>query len=83
MLREFFKPKEFFSVMRNDQAEKDAEKILRSFQIEEDNIRCADASTLQSLIPYVGRLLQIFPQIKEKAKHVSSPHEIRNKVYQF
>jgi ankyrin repeat protein len=80
---EFFKPKEVFSVMQNDEAEEEAEKKLQSFQIEKDNIRCADASTLQGLIPYVRRLLQLFPKIKENVNYVSSPHEIRNRVYQF
>ena len=82
-LPEFFKPKEVFSVMQNDQAEEEAEKKLQSFQIENGNIRCADASTLQALIPYVRRLLQLFAKIKENVKHASSPHEVRNKVYRF
>ena len=82
-LPEFFKPKEVFSVMKNDQAEEEAEKKLQSFQIENDNIRCADASTLQALIPYVKRLLQLFPKIKENVNYASSPHEVRNRVYQF
>jgi len=82
-LPEFFKPKEMFSVMQNDQAEEEAEKKLQSFQIENDNISCADASTLQALIPYVRRLLHLFPQIKDNVNYASSPHEVRKRVYQF
>ena len=82
-LPKFFKPKELFSVMKNDEAEEDAEKKLQNFQIENGNIQCADASTLQALISYVKRLLQLFPEVKENAKYASSPHEVRNRIYQF
>jgi hypothetical protein len=41
--------------------------------MESDTVRCKDASELQDLIPYVKRLLQLFPEIKD----------IRNSVYQF
>jgi hypothetical protein len=81
MLPEFFKPKEVFSLMKNDQAEKEAVTKLQSFRIVEGNIRCADASTLQALIPYVKRLLQLFPKIKENVNYASSPHEVRKRVY--
>jgi len=69
---EFCKPKELFAVMKNDQAQEHAEKILQNFEIENDKIHCADGSALQELIPYVKRLLQLFPEIKE----------FRNLVYQ-
>ena len=82
-LPEFFKPKEVFSVMQNVQAEEEAEKKLQSFWIENGNIHCADANTLQALIPYVRRLLQLFPETKGNVNYASSPHEIRNRVYQF
>jgi len=82
-LPEFFKPKEVFSVMQNDQAEEEAGKKLQSFEIENGNVCCADASILQALIPYVRRLLQLFPKVKESVKYASSPHEVRNRVYQF
>jgi len=62
---EFYKPKELFSVMEDKQAQEDAEKILQSFQIENDKIHCTDPSELKALIPYVKRLLQLFPEIKE------------------
>jgi len=80
---EFFKPKELFSAMKNDQAQDEAEKILQNFEIEKDKIRCTDGSALQALIPYVKRLLQVFPQIKEKTNHALSPDEVRNRVYRF
>jgi len=69
---EFFKPKELFALIENDQAQKQAEKIFQNFEIENDKIRCTDASTLHALIPYVKRLLQLFPEIKQ----------FRNRVYQ-
>ena len=69
---EFCMPKELFAVMEDSQAQVQAEYILQNFEIENDKIRCTDASALQALIPYVKRLLQLFPEIKE----------IRNRVYQ-
>jgi hypothetical protein len=82
-LPEFFKPKEMFSAIRNKQAQEEAGKMLQSFEIENETIRCTDASALQALIPYVKRLLQLFPEIKESTKCALSPHEIRNNVYQI
>jgi ankyrin repeat protein len=69
---DFCKPKELFAVMKNDLAQEQAEKLLQNFEIENDTIRCTDARALQDLIPYVKRLLQLFPGIKE----------FRNRVYQ-
>jgi hypothetical protein len=46
-------------------------------------ISCTDASSLEALIPYVKRLLQLFPEIKEKTKRALLPDEVRNRVYQF
>jgi len=82
-LPEFFKPKELFSVMEDEQAQENAEKILQNFEIEKDTIRCADGSALQALIPYVKRLLFLFPQIKENTKYALLSNEIRNRVYQL
>jgi len=65
------KSKELFSIMEDSQFKSQAEEILQSFEIEEDTLRCTDASALQKLIPYVKRLLQLFPEIKE----------IRDRVY--
>jgi hypothetical protein len=67
---ERFKPNELFSVMKDNQTQKDAEKILQDFEIENDKIRCTDGTALQALIPYVKRLLQLFPQVKESTKSV-------------
>ena len=69
---EFFKPKELFSAMEDNQAQEEAEYILQRFMIKNDTIICTDPFALQALVPYVKRLLQLFPEIKE----------IRNKVYQ-
>jgi len=53
--------------------------MFKSFDIENEEIRCTDASALQSLIPYVKRLFQLFPQIKENTKHALSSDVVRNK----
>ena len=81
-LPEFFKPKELFSVMEDSQAQEQAEKLLRNFDIEKDKIRCTEVSPLQELIPYVRRLLQLFPEIKKNTKHVLSADGVRSRVYQ-
>jgi hypothetical protein len=44
---------------------------------------CTDASALQALMPYVKRLLQLIPEIKEKIKLALSCYEVRSRVYQF
>jgi hypothetical protein len=82
-LPEFFKPKDMFTAIGSNEAQEQAEKILQGFEIENETIRCTDASTLQALIPYVKRLLQLFPEINENIKYALSPHEIRNNVYQI
>ena len=68
--------------MEDNQAQ-EAEKMLQSFEIKNQTIRCTDGTALQALIPYVQRLLQLFPQIKENTKCALSPNEIRNNVYQI
>ena len=60
-----FKPKELFSVVKDNQAQDEAEKILQSIEVEKDTLICTDPSALQVLVPYVKRLLQLFPEIKE------------------
>jgi len=82
-LPEFFRPKELFSVMKNNQAQEQAEKLLQEFEVENDTIRCTDASELQALIPYVKRLLELFPQLGENTKGILTPQQIGNNVYQF
>jgi hypothetical protein len=39
--------------------------MFKSFGIENEEICCTDANALQSLIPYVKRLLQPFPRVKQ------------------
>jgi hypothetical protein len=82
-LPEFFKPKELFSVMKNIKAQEEAEKLLQGFEIENDRIYYTDASALQALIPYVKRLLELFPQLGDDTEGILTPKQIRNKVYQF
>jgi hypothetical protein len=55
-------------VIDDNQAQEKAEKMLQNFDIEKDTMCCTDASALQALIPYVKRLLQLFPEIKEKTE---------------
>jgi len=62
---EFFKPEDLLCVMNNADAEKEAKQKLRSFELDSKSVRCPDPSTLHSLIPYVKRLVRLFPQIKE------------------
>ena len=57
--------------------------MLQSFEFEKDRIHCRDAVALQALVPYVKRLLQLFPGIKDGTKHALSSDEIRHRVYQF
>jgi hypothetical protein len=59
-----FNSKELFSVINYSQAQKEAEDILKSFEVKEGKIICTDPSALQCLVPYVKRLLQLFPEIK-------------------
>jgi len=80
---EFFKPKELFAVMEDNRAQEETEKILQSFEIENETIRCGDGGALQAIIPYVKRLLRLFPGIKENTKHALSSENVRNRVYQF
>jgi len=72
-----------FSVMRNDQTQKEVENNLQSFEFENLPIRCTDAIELQAPIPCVKRLLQLFPQIKEMTNRALSSYDIRNNVYQI
>jgi ankyrin repeat protein len=78
---EFFNPKELFSTMGNNQAQEEAEKILQSFEIENDTIRCADGTEIQALIAYVKGYLRLFPQVKDNVKTALSSHEIVNWFY--
>jgi hypothetical protein len=78
---EFFMPKHLFTVLENNEAQKQAVNLLQSFEIEKDKIRCKDGSELQALIPYVKRLLQLFPEIRESTERAVASNETRNKVY--
>jgi hypothetical protein len=69
---EFTNPTELLFAIKNNQAQEKTEHILQNFDIECGAIHCKEASELQALIPYVKRLLQLFPEIKS----------IRNRVYQ-
>jgi hypothetical protein len=60
---EFFMPKVLFCVLEDNQAQ--AEERLKTFHIKNDRILCTDVSALQALIPYVKRLLQLFPELKD------------------
>ena len=81
-LPDFFKPEDLFCVMNNGEAEKQAEQNLRDFELDNEKIRCTEAGTLHALIPYVKRLVQLFPHIKKNVKDQLSSAQIRNRVYQ-
>jgi hypothetical protein len=57
--------------------------MFNSFDIGNEKIRCTDASELQTLIPYVERLLRLFSQVKQDTKRALSSDKVRNRVYQF
>jgi ankyrin repeat protein len=80
---ELFEPLKLFSVLENNQAKEHAKNILQSFEIGNNTVRCTDASPLQALIPYVKRLLQLFPETKEETKLALSSDGVRNRVYLF
>jgi len=80
---EFFKPGDLFSEMNNFEAEKEAEKKLQNFELDNGSVRCPDASTLHSLIPYVTRLVRLFPHVKQGVKDKLSSFHIRNRIYQY
>jgi len=69
--------------MKNNQALEMAAEILQGFEIENDTIRCTDGSALQALIPYMKRLIQLFPEIKENTKRALSSGETRKDIYQL
>jgi hypothetical protein len=79
---EFFKPEELFSELGNVEAAKQGEEMLRNFELDKDSVRCPDANTLNALIPYVKRLVRLFPHLKWKVKEKLSSFQIRNQVYQ-
>jgi len=80
---EFFKPHELFSVLNYAEVEKEAVQKLQNFYLDNDIVRCPDASTLHALIPFVKRLVRLFPLIKENVKNQLSSPQIRHKVYQY
>jgi hypothetical protein len=80
---ELFKPDDLYSEFNNGEVVKEAQQKLRNFQLDNENVRCPDASTLHELIPYVKRLVRLFPAIKDKAKDQLSSVEIRKRVYQY
>ena len=80
---EFFKSGELFSVMNNVEAEKEAEQKLQNFELGNERIHCPNTSTLNGLIPFVKRLVRLFPHVKEKVKDQLSSAQIRNRVYQY
>jgi len=60
-----FKSKELFSLIKHNRAQKEAEKILQSFNIEDGKIIRKGGIALQTLVPYVKRLIELFPEVKE------------------
>ena len=62
---EFLKPEDLFCILNIAEAENEAEQMLQNFELDNESVRCPDASTLHSLTPYVKRLVRLFPQIKE------------------
>ena len=80
-LPEFFKPKELFCSIGNNQAQEETEKLLQGCEIENDTISCTDGTELQVLIASVKRLLQLLPQIKDNVKRALLSYELVNCFY--
>jgi hypothetical protein len=80
---DFLKPGDLFCVMNKVEAQKEAEQKLQNFMLENDRIRCPDVSTLNALIPFVKRMVRLYPQLKDEAKDQLSSVQIRNGVYQY
>jgi hypothetical protein len=57
--------------------------MFNSFDIENEKIRCTDASELQAPISYVGQLLRLSPQVKQNTKRALSSDKVRKRVYHF
>ena len=66
--REFYKSDVLFWVMNNAEAENDAERNLRNFELSNKSVRCPDASTLHPLIAFVKRLVRLFPHTRENVQ---------------
>jgi predicted nucleic-acid-binding Zn-ribbon protein len=81
-VKEFFHPDDLFSVLNNAEAAKEAQQKLQDFELDSESVRCPHASTLHALIPYVKRLVRLFPHIKENINAKVSSPQIRNRVYQ-
>jgi hypothetical protein len=58
-------------------------KTFNSFDIENEKIRCTDASESQASISYVGRLLRLSPHVQQNTKRALSSDKVRKRVYQF
>jgi hypothetical protein len=56
--------------VEDDQAQEQAEKMLQSFDIENEEICCTDAIELQTMIPCMKRLLQLFPRVQNVLCHL-------------
>jgi hypothetical protein len=69
--------------LNNAEAEKEAQRKLQNFDLDYESVRCADASTLHALIPYVKRLVRLYPHIKERVKDKLSSSHIRNTVCEY
>jgi hypothetical protein len=73
-----FDAKELFTSMRNDCAQIGAEVLLLNFKLDNETFCCPDASTLNILIPYVKRLVRLFPHIKQNAKDEVASSNVAN-----
>jgi hypothetical protein len=78
-----FELKDCFSVMSNNECQKEAEGNLNSYGIDKVRIHCPEASTLHKLIPYVRRMVRLFPDIKKNLKDEMSKLEMIRRIYQF
>jgi hypothetical protein len=80
-LPDLHKPKDLFSSVPNE-AQEEAERMLQNVEIKDGLISCKDGSTLETFIPYVKWLLQLYPQIIANTNRASSPCDTNN-LYQI
>jgi hypothetical protein len=65
-----FKVEDLFTSMGNSDSRDEALRILLNFKLDPDNetVCCPEASNLHILIPYLKRLVRLFPHIAQNVK---------------
>lgn len=80
---EFFQPSTLFSVISDEREQAHAQTILGKFTIKNEAIHSDSAADLHILIPYVKRLLSLFPNIATAVSSQCSHAGIKDKLYKI